>query len=244
MDVTSAILFSLLFRIIYRKSRRFSYGIYNLESIAVLFTSLIILYLAIDLLINTIYYNKNNESLQTPLLAVSIIWISVIVTLIILIFETRYSWISLVKVDIIHSKFDIFTEIISSIAVMSSSYFINLITTLIILTLLFFDIFREIREAFLAIIGAPYNSPIKYKMIKELTNKGLNVMDIKLKRLGSFDSVKAIIGMNPQIPISEAYKIRKLVKRTLTKFENVALVEVDIIPTKKISRVKELLLQN
>ncbi|WP_084739874.1 cation transporter [Sulfuracidifex tepidarius] len=54
IDTFSAFFYSIILRVIYRKSKRFPLGKYNLESLGILLASIIVLFLSLNLIIDAV----------------------------------------------------------------------------------------------------------------------------------------------------------------------------------------------
>lgn len=228
IDATSAILFSLLLNIIYRRSNKFPWGLYNLESIAVLFVTIFIVILSfyyIDLIISDITY-------EVPAWLSIIVYSSGILTFVIFILQRRYSWISLVKSDLTHTKLDLFMEIISGSAVIINDYYLTLAVVFAIIGFILADAIRQFKEAIYSLIGVNYNAPFKDRIKVILESLGINLKSIYVRKLGSFYMVHVVISLPPDCKLSNVYKIRKTVKRIINSFENVAIVDVKVVPEK------------
>ncbi|MFP3217711.1 cation transporter [Acidianus sp.] len=228
IDATSAILFSLLLNIIYRRSNKFPWGLYNLESIAILFVTIFIVILSINY-INLIINDVNYE---VPAWLSLIIYSSSVLTLVVFILEKRYSWISLVKTDLTHSKLDLFMEIVSGFAIIINEYYLTLVVVFTIIGFILADAIRQFKEAIYSLIGINCDAPFKDRIKIILESLGINLKNIYVRKLGSFYMVYVVISLPPDYKLSNVYKIRKTVKRIVNSFENVAMVEIRVVPEK------------
>lgn len=227
IDATSAILFSVLLKIIYRKSKRFPWGLYNLESLAILMSSAIIVFLSM-----TYLFQGLNASYNVPDWLASIIWGSSIITLIVYYLERKYRWIEIVRTDLVHSKLDIFMEIIGGIAILSQNFYFNLAVIISIIGFILADTIRQVKEAILSLIGASCDCPIKDRIHTILKGFGINVSNVYVRRLGSFFMVYVVVTMPSRTELRKVYRIRKKISRIVYSFDSVALVDVKIVPQK------------
>lgn len=232
VDATSAILFSVLLGIIYKRTSKFPWGLYNIESISILFVTIFIVYLAIAYLTTEI----KDINVKQPAWLSIIVYVTSAVFIIIYEIEKRYSWISLVKTDLSHIKLDVLMEVFSGLGIILSNYYLNLtiITSLLIFVL--YDTIRQFKEAIYSLIGVNYDSPIKERMQAILISLGYNVKNIYVRKIGSFYTLYVIIGLDPNVTLKEIYKIRKVVRRIGNSFDGVVSVEVKIIPEKSKKR--------
>ncbi|ARM75022.1 cation transporter [Acidianus manzaensis] len=228
IDATSAILFSILLGVIYKRSSKFPWGLYNLESISVLFVSIFIVYLAINYITTALH----NSISGGPTWLAILIYISSLISLLIYKIEKKYSWINLVKTDITHTKLDTFLEIFSGIGIIVNNYYLTITIIIGISAFVLFDTIRQFKEAIYSLIGFNYNSPIKERLKIMLESFGLNVKNIYIRKIGSFYSLYVIIGLEPKTTLAEIYKLRKIVKRIAKTFDGVVNVEVKVIPEK------------
>ncbi|WP_373468107.1 cation transporter [Acidianus infernus] len=229
IDATSAILFSLLLNIIYRRSNKFPWGLYNLESIAVLFVTIFIVILSINYINNLIISDVNYE---VPAWLSSIVYSSSVLTFVVFILEKRYSWISLVKTDLTHSKLDLSMEIVSGFAIIINEYYLTLTVVFTIIGFILADAIRQFKEAIYSLIGVNCDAPFKDRIKTILESLGINIKSIYVRKLGSFYMVYVVISLPPDCKLSNVYKIRKTVKRIVNSFENVAMIEVRVVPEK------------
>jgi len=231
IDAAFALIVSVSLKIIINKRiKRISNEIYNIESLLILFASFIIVYFSIDLLANSI---RNLELEEIPYTLALIPWISGILTLIIYLVERKYKWIGIVRTDMIHSKLDMMSEILTGVVIIVSNPFLTTIATFLIVSFLLVDVIKEVKEALYSIIGITVNSPLKEKVIKILLSRGFSVLDVKFRRLGSFMVVSVVIALPSDIALARAYRIKKEVKRILYRLENIVIVEVTLVPSRK-----------
>ncbi len=228
IDSTSAILFSLLLKIIYRRSNKFPWGLYNLESISILLVTIFIVILSIYYINITIY----DIDYEVPAWLSLIIYSSSVLTLAVLVFERRYSWISLVKTDLTHSKLDLVMEIISGFAIIINEYYLTLAMVITIIGFILADTVRQFKEAIYSLIGVNCDAPFKERIKIILESLGINLKNVYVRRLGSFYMVYVVVSLPPDCKLSNVYKIRKTVKRIVNSFENVAMVEIKVVPEK------------
>ncbi|MEM3189377.1 MAG: cation transporter, partial [Saccharolobus sp.] len=232
IDATFALVISLSLKIILNKrSKKFSNEIYNLESILIIFLSFIIVYFSIDLLISAV---KITEPEELPVNLAIVTWVSGLLTFFIYLIERRYSWIEIVKTDIVHSKLDIISEILSGFVIIISNSALILIATFLIVIFLIFDVIKEVKEAIYAIIGVKVDSPLRDEIIEVLRSRGINVLNATFRRLGSFLSVNLVIALPSDSSIAKAYEIKKNVKRIIyNNFDNIVAIDFVFVPIKK-----------
>ncbi|AWR96542.1 cation transporter [Acidianus sulfidivorans JP7] len=228
IDATSAILFSILLGVINKRSNKFPWGLYNLESISILFASMFIVYLVINYIKSALYSPLDSGPEWLSL----IIYSSSLLSILIYKMEKKYSWINLVKTDMAHSKLDTFIEIFSGSAIIINNSYLTLSIVLIISGFVLFDTIRQFKEAIYSLIGFNYDSPIRERLRIMLESFGLNVKNIYVRKIGSFYSLYVIIGLDPKVTLAESYKIRKIIKRIGKTFDGVVNVEVKVIPEK------------
>lgn len=228
IDATSVILFSILLNIIYKRSKKFPWGLYNLESISILFVTIFIVYLAISYLTTEI----RDVNIKQPTWLSIIVYISSIIFLIVYSIERRYSWISLVKSDLTHAKLDISMEIFSGTTIIVNNYYLTLIVIISMIGFILFDAIRQFKEAIYSLIGVNYNSPIKERIKIILESLGFDIKSIYLRKIGSFYTLYVIIGSDPSLTLGEIYKMRKIVKRIGGSFDGIVNVEVKVVPEK------------
>ncbi|WP_338603904.1 cation transporter [Sulfolobus tengchongensis] len=209
------------------KSKRFPWGLYNLESLVVLTASIFVAYLSVNLVV---------DMFKAPTISDIPIWYSIILfvssaySFMIYVIERRYRYISVVRNDMNHSLLDSATEIISGIGlIVQSSLFTNLITIGIVL-FTFSDIINQLKDTILSILGASYDSPLKFKLLNELRAKNISVVNLYLRKLGSFYAVYAYIALPKDITLGKAYRIKKKAKRIISKYDNIVLVDIKLIP--------------
>lgn len=241
IDATSAVLFSVLLSIVYKKSSKFPWGLYNLESIAILFATLFIVYLALDYLTTEI----NDINVSQPAWLSVIVYVVAVIFVIIYAIERKYSWIELVKSDLAHIKLDVSMEILSGIAIIISNYYLTLTVIVAMITFIIIDAARQFKEAIYSLVGVNYDSPIKDRMKAILTSLGYDVKNIYVRKIGSFYTLYVIIGLDPSITLKEIYKIRKTIKRIGSTFDSVVSIDVRVVPSKSkkqrlISSINEL----
>ncbi|BDC18323.1 cation transporter [Acidianus sp. HS-5] len=228
IDATSAILFSLLLNIIYRRSNKFPWGLYNLESISILFVTIFIVILSMYYINITIY----DINYKVPTWLSLIIYSSSVLTLAVLIFERRYSWISLVRTDLTHSKLDLIMEIISGFAIIINEYYLTLAMVITIIGFILADAIRQFKEAIYSLIGVNYDAPFKERIKIILESLSINLKNVYVRKLGSFYMVYVVVSLPPDCKLSDVYRIRKTVKRVVNSFENVVMVEIKVVPEK------------
>ncbi|WP_054846570.1 hypothetical protein [Sulfuracidifex tepidarius] len=159
-------------------------------------------------------------------------------TLVIYFSERKYSWIGLVRADMAHSKFDVLTEVASGFAIILDNSLVTLIMILVIVGFVILDTARELKEAVMSLIGATLDSPIRDVAIEKMRKSGINVLSASIRKVGSFYSISVVIGLPSNTTLKEAYRIRKKAYRIINSIDNIALVEVKIIPLRSL-KVKE-----
>ncbi len=230
IDTFSAFFYSIVLRIIYRKSKRFPLGKYNLESLGILLASIVVLFLSLNLIIDAIRENQSSINSWFALLT----WIPAVVTFSIYIAERKYSWIGLVRADIAHSKFDVLTEIASGFAIILDNSLVTLLMILVIVGFVILDTARELKEAIMSLIGATLDSPIRDTVIEKMRKVGINALSTSVRKVGSFYSISVVIGLPSNTTLKEAYRIRKKAYRIINSIDNIALVEIKVIPLRNL----------
>ncbi|EZQ01824.1 cation transporter [Candidatus Acidianus copahuensis] len=235
IDASSALLFSILLKIIYRRTHKFPWGLYNLESLAILGISTIIAVFSINFVFSTI----KNVSLDIPS------WLSILtmssgfVTIIVYIIERKFSWISLVKADMSHSKVDFGMELAGTIGIVVDYYWLTVSITVAIVAFIMIDTIRQVKEAIYSIIGVNCNCPVKDRIYTILTSYGFHIKNIYTRKLGSFLMIYIVVGLPSNVKLRDAYKVRKTIKRIVNSFDGVAIVDIKIVPEKHKYREKE-----
>ncbi len=227
IDSSSAFFYSIVLKTIYKRSRRFPAGKYNLESIGILVASIIVLFLSLNLLVNV--YRSSIASYSSPWFA-TLTWISGLATLVIFVMEKRYNWIGLVRADMSHSKLDISIEVVSGFAIILNQHFITLTVVLVIVGFVIFDTARELKEAVMSLVGASLESPIKEAVLKKAMEMGVNVLSTSVRRVGSFYAVSLIIGLPSDMTLREAYSVRKRVYKAINSIDSIAIIEIKTVP--------------
>ncbi|EWG07514.1 MAG: cation diffusion facilitator family transporter [Candidatus Aramenus sulfurataquae] len=227
LDAFGALLYSILLKIVYRRTKRFPWGLYNLESLAILMTSGVIVFLSIDYLSTVVKANY-----EVPAWLSVFAWASSGITLIAYLIERSYSWIGVVRTDLLHSKLDFVMEIISGIAIISENYYFNISVIVVIILFILVDTAREVKESILSLVGASCECPIKERIYEILKGFNIDVSKVYVRRLGSFFMVYVIVRMPENAELRKAYRVRKKVNRLVYSFDSVAMVEVKIVPKK------------
>ncbi|MDT7861563.1 MAG: cation transporter [Saccharolobus sp.] len=231
IDSLLAFLFYITLVKINIKSRRFPWGLYNLESLAILIASIFVVYLSANLVMNMLYYNKEGSIISSiPPWFSFIIFVSSIYSFVIYFIERKYRYLAIINNDMKHSLLDGFTEAIAGISLIEENKFLVIFVTLSIITFTITDLIKELKDSILSLLGASCNCPLKYHIINELISKKINVVNLYLRRLGSFYAVHVYIALPTDITLGKAYKIKRRVKNLISKYENVVLIDVRLIP--------------
>lgn len=234
LDAFSALLYSILLKVVYRRTRRFPWGLYNLESLAILMSSGVIVFLSVNYISTVIKANYH-----VPAWLSLFAWISSGVTLIAFLMERSYGWISVVRTDLLHSKLDFIMEVVSGLAIISENYYFNVSVIIGIILFILVDTAREVKEAILSLVGASCDCPVKERIYEILKGFNIDVSKVYVRRIGSFFMVYVIVRLPEDTELRKAYKIRKKVSRIVYSFDSVAMVEVRIVPKKVKSTKKE-----
>ncbi|WP_157042967.1 cation transporter [Sulfuracidifex metallicus] len=222
--------YSIVLRIVYKRSKRFPYGKYNLESLGILLASIIVLFLSLDLIISVV---KGTGGSQIPGWLAIFTWLPAIATFFIFLAERKYSWISLVRSDIAHSKLDISTELVSGFMLLLNNYFATLGIVLVIVGFVTLDTARELKEAVLSLMGASIDTPLRKQVVDKVKKLNVKVLSASIRKVGSFYSVSLVIGLPSSMTLKEAYKIRKKVYKIVNSLDNIANVEIKIVPLRR-----------
>jgi divalent metal cation (Fe/Co/Zn/Cd) transporter len=130
-------------------------------------------------------------------------------------------------------------EIVSGFAIIINEYYLTLAVVFTIVGFILADAIRQFKEAIYSLIGINCDAPFKDRIKIILESLGINLKNIYVRKLGSFYMVYVVISLPPDCKLtstmatfSNVYKIRKTVKRIVNSFENVAMVEVRVVPEK------------
>lgn len=227
VDSLTAFLFSVLLKVVYRKTKRFPLGLYNLESLSVLMISALVLFLSTSVLVNSF-----DQHSVVPLWLSSLAWASGVVTFGIYLAERRYDWLQIVRGDMLHSKLDVILEALSGIGIVLSNYFLTVTIVAVLVGFIVSDTVREVKEAILSLVGANCNCPFVERIETILVSYGFDVARVFVRKLGSFYMVHVIIRMPSDTPLSRAYREKKKAERIVRTFDGVALVDVRVVPTR------------
>jgi divalent metal cation (Fe/Co/Zn/Cd) transporter len=233
IDSSTAFLFSVLLKVIYRRTKRFPLGLYNLESLAMLMVSALILLLSVSVLLQSF-----SREASTPSWLSSLAWAGGLVTLGIYLLERRYNWLQLVRADMLHSKLDVVLEVLSGVGIIVGNYFLTIAIVTTIVGFILVDTAREVKEAILSLVGANCNSPLAERIETILSSYGFNVARVYVRRLGSFYMIHVIVRMPSETPLSKVYKEKKKAERIVQTFDGVAVIDVRAVPT-KVDRLKK-----
>lgn len=217
------------------RSKRFPWGLYNLESLVVLTASIFIVYLSTNLILS-MFDNAITLSIS-PWYSI-ILFVSSIYSLTLFLIERRYVEIQIVKNDMIHSLLDGVTEVVSGVTLILQNTVLMDTVTLLILAFTLSDVVREIKDSIVSILGASIDSPMKFQLINELRSKNIPIINLYLKKCGSFYAVYTYIGLPKDISLEKAYKIKRKTKRIIKKYDNIAYVDVILVPLTEIKKKK------
>ncbi|QGA53399.1 cation diffusion facilitator family transporter [Sulfolobus sp. E5-1-F] len=235
IDFLMSLLFYFTLVKINTRSRRFPWGLYNLESLVILAASIFIVYLSMNLILNMI--DSSITFSISPWYSI-VLFVSSIYSLTLYFIERRYVEIQIVKNDMIHSFLDSIAEVISGITLIVQSVVLIDVVTLVILIFTLSDVIREIKDSILSILGASIDSPIKIQLVNELKSKNIPILNLYLKKCGSFYAVYTYIGLPKDISLEKAYKIKRKTKRIIKKYDNIAYVDVILVPLTEIKKKK------
>ncbi|WP_168364242.1 cation transporter [Metallosphaera hakonensis] len=112
-DATVAILLSLVLRVLNRRSRKFPWGLYNAESLVLMFTSILIAYYSLQALIGSV-----NSEPEVPKWTSIITSVGALISLGTYLTERKYNWLQLARSDIAHSKLDVTLSRLSKIEIL------------------------------------------------------------------------------------------------------------------------------
>ncbi|ACP34200.1 cation diffusion facilitator family transporter [Sulfolobus islandicus Y.G.57.14] len=235
IDFLISLLFYFTLVKINTRSRRFPWGLYNLESLVILATSIFIVYLSANLILSM--FDSSITFSISPWYSI-ILFASSIYSLALYFVERRYAEIQIVKNDMVHSFLDSIAEVVSGITLIVQNMVLIDVVTLAILTFTLSDVIREIKDSILSILGASIDSPMKFQLINELRSKNIPIINLYLKRCGSFYAVYAYIGLPKDITLEKAYKIKRKTKRIIKKYDNIACIDVILVPLTEIKKKK------
>lgn len=230
VDAITILLVALFLRVVHKRSKRFPMGLYNLENLIVIGSSLLILYYSVDALIQSL-----SSKSSVPIWASGLTIANALITGSIYIAERKYSWLLLVKNDIAHAKLDIMMEGVSSAGLVIDNYYVSLGIVIAIVAFILKESLKTMKEAILSLVGANCESEFGERVEAMLRGFGIDVRKVYVRRLGSFYSIYIIFGVPSFTPIIEVYKIKKKIQRIVSTLDNVVMTDIRTVPIKIIN---------
>ncbi|ADL18444.1 Cation diffusion facilitator family transporter precursor [Acidilobus saccharovorans 345-15] len=229
-DSLLAVLYAVLLKVAYRRSRSFPWGLYNAEGIVTILVSIFVVYLVASAFA---------DSLAGPQVMPSwtswILWASAALSASVAIAEVRYMRLLIVKSDLMHASVDTALDLVAG-GVISTAYFS--LTPVVLGAMMLVVLYNAAESSWTSLqslLGAEvFGTGLREAIGRGIAAMGLRPLRIYVARAGSFYLVQAIIALPPETTLARAYRIKKRVSRLIASFDGVAIADVRVVPSSEL----------
>lgn len=231
-DSLLAVLYAVLLRVAYRRSRSFPWGLYNAEGIVTILVSIFVVYLVASAFAGSLAGPKVMPSWTSW-----IFWASAALSASVAIADARYVRLLIVKSDLMHASVDAALDVVAG-GVVSVAYF-NL-TPVVLGAMMLVVVYSAAESSWTSLqslLGAEvFGTGLREAIGRGITSMGLKPLRIYVARAGSFYLVQAIIALPPETTLARAYRVKKKVARLIASFDGVAIADVRVVPSSELRR--------
>ncbi len=212
-------------------SERFPYGYYKAESLAALFVSLIILYGAYELVLNTIRkWGSGTHILSVPIAALMAL-VSAVISYAIARYEERIADLTnsdAIRASSRESLLDVFSSVLVLISVLLSGTSFGFVESIVTVIISLLVIKIGLENVYMSILALMDVSPSKEmeKRVRETIEAVSGVVDyrdLRLRRAGPFILGEVTVTTHPKLNIEEAHEVADTVEKRVR--ENVPQIE-------------------
>lgn len=238
--IISLIIIITLILIYSKYAKKFPYGLFKVEDLIALLLAVLILYSAIEVLIESSHSEIHRITGIEPLISQFIAIIFVIFSTLLKNKASKVLNSPSLKADVMHTLIDILESSIVLIGLILYFFFFNNIIYIIILVIssigLFMTAYEVGKDSLLALLDIPKDKRLAEKIKQEIHShyKNIKITDMKIRWAGSVIFVELTIRVHPLLTIEDSYVlIRKITNFILSKYSDIEDIVVKVEPTKR-----------
>ncbi|MEZ0289827.1 MAG: cation transporter [Sulfolobales archaeon] len=239
VDTTLEATFVIAIYFASRTSRRYPWSVILIENylivIALISISATYAYLFLDYVLGEYTLGEVSTTSFTPLIATVLGGVFTLATYITQSKNYKIYRLDILRVDKTHALLDLVASVITSLGV-----FLTVITLrpgvellFILLSMLFVihSVLEILRDLIKTVIGANIDYEMSMRIYSRLLrdlDARVRLIDVKARKIGSFYVVEIVLGLNPNIRILEAHRIRSRIIRDVREVSDL-VYHVDIV---------------
>lgn len=231
-DSVTALLYAVLLKVAYTRSRKYTWRLYDVESMATILVSVFVIYLTGSALLESLHGGP-----VMPTWTSWLIWVNAAMSAAVATLEARYARLLLVRSDVLHASVDAAVDLIAG-GVVVGAYF--RLTPLIMAMIFAVTLYNAVSNSLLAaesLLGLEVHaSDLRKSVEAELRSAGIRPLRVYVARAGSFYLVQAIIALPPETTLAKAYRVKKRAAKIISSMDSVLIADVRVVPSSSMSR--------
>jgi len=231
-DSVTALLYAILIKVAYTRSKKYTWRLYNVESMATILVSIFVVYLTGSALLESLHGGP-----VMPTWTSRLIWVNAAMSAAVATLEARYARLLLVRSDVLHASVDAAVDLIAG-GVVVGAYF--RLTPLIMAVIFIVTLYNAVSNSLVAVeslLGLEVHASDLRKSVEAgLRSAGIRPLRVYVARAGSFYLVQAIIALPPETTLAKAYRVKKRAAKIISSMDSVLIADVRVVPSSSMSR--------
>lgn len=231
-DSVMALLYAILIKVAYTRSKKYTWRLYNVESMATILVSIFVVYLTGSALLESLHGGP-----VMPTWTSWLIWVDGAMSAAVATLEARYARLLLVRSDVLHASVDAAVDLIAGGVVVGAYFRLTPLIMAVIFTVTLYNAVSNSLVAAESLLGLEVHASDLRKSVEAgLRSAGIRPLRVYVARAGSFYLVQAIIALPPETTLAKAYRVKKRAAKIISSMDSVLIADVRVVPSSSMSR--------